>query len=244
MPSEYVLIVAALIVFVGYVIFGVTGFGASPITIPVLAHFLPLTFVLALASLLDLASALVLGFHTRRQADRRELLLLVPFTFLGLALGVTLLVKLPRTITLLALGTCVCIHALHIALRRGSTRQLSRVWAGPAGVVGGVLGALFGTGGPPYVAYLTGRLRDPGAQRATISQMVILSVGLRVIVFAVAGLLFTRNLWTAVGLLLPVAWIGVWVGHRIQLRVAPATLARVIALALFVTGAALIVRTL
>jgi len=208
MPSEYVLIVAALIVFVGYVIFGVTGFGASPITIPVLAHFLPLTFVLALASLLDLASALVLGFHTRRQADRRELLLLVPFTFLGLALGVTLLVKLPRTITLLALGTFVCIHALHIALRRGSARQLSRVWAGPAGVVGGVLGALFGTGGPPYVAYLTGRLRDPGAQRATISQMVILSVGLRVIVFAVAGLLFTRNLWTAVGLLLPVAWIG------------------------------------
>jgi len=168
----------------------------------------------------------------------------VPFTFLGLALGVTLLVKLPRSIALLALGIFVCLHALHIVLRRGSSRQLSRVWAGPAGVVGGVLGALFGTGGPPYVAYLTGRLRDPGAQRATISQMVILSVGLRVIVFAVAGLLFTRNLWTAVGLLLPVAWIGVWVGHRIQLRVAPATLARVIALALFVTGAALIVRTL
>src|SRR2546426_7579546 len=100
-PPE-TLIVVALVIFVGYVIFGVTGFGASPITIPVLAHFLPLTFVLALASVLDLASALVLGFHTRRQADPRELLLLVPFTFLGLALGVTLLVKLPRSITLLA----------------------------------------------------------------------------------------------------------------------------------------------
>ena len=74
------------------------------------------------------------------------------------------------------------------------------------------------------------------AQRATISHMVILSVGLRVIIFAVAGLLSTRNLWTAVGLLLRVAWIGAWVGHRIQLRVAPATLARVIALALFVTA--------
>src|SRR5438093_247872 len=138
MPSEYVLIVAALIVFVGYVIFGVTGFGASPITIPVLAHFLPLTFVLALASVLDLASALVLSFQTRRQADPRELLLLVPFTFLGLALGVTLLVKLPRSIALLALGIFVCLHALHIVLRRGSSRQLSRVWAAPAGVVGGV----------------------------------------------------------------------------------------------------------
>jgi uncharacterized protein len=147
---------------------------AAPITIPVLAHFLPLTFVLALASVLDLASALVLGFHTRRQADPRELLLLVPFTFLGLALGVTLLVKLPRSITLLALGIFACLHAFHIVLRRDSSPQLSRVWAAPAGSW-----AVFGTGGPPYVAYLTGRLRDAGAQRATISQMVIRSVGHR-----------------------------------------------------------------
>ena len=174
MPWEHVLIVAA------------------PITIPVLAHFLPLTFVLALASVLDLASALVLGFHTRRRADPRELLLLVPFTFLGLALGVTLLVKLPRSITLLALGIFVCLHAFHIV--------------SPPGLVAATQSGMDGAG------WRRGRC--------------------------------TRSLWTAVGLLLPAAWIGVWVGHRIQLRVAPATLARVIALALFVTGASLIVRTL
>src|SRR2546425_9383952 len=42
------LLLAALIVFAGYTVFGVTGFGASPITVPVLAHFLPLPFVLSL----------------------------------------------------------------------------------------------------------------------------------------------------------------------------------------------------
>ena len=57
------LIVTMLVVFVGYTIFGATGFGASPITIPVLAHVLPLTFVLSLAALLDLSSVLLLGFH-------------------------------------------------------------------------------------------------------------------------------------------------------------------------------------
>ena len=50
-----------LVVLVGYVVFGVTGFGASPITVPLLAHFLPLAFVLPLAAILDLASALALG---------------------------------------------------------------------------------------------------------------------------------------------------------------------------------------
>src|SRR5262247_4074950 len=102
------LILVALVVFVGYTIFGATGFGASPITIPVLAHVLPLPFVLSLAAVLDLSSGLALGFHTRRQADPRELLMLVPFTLVGLALGATLLVRLPRAATLLALGLFVC----------------------------------------------------------------------------------------------------------------------------------------
>ena len=75
----------------------------------------------------------------------------------------------------------------------------------PAGIVGGLVGALFGMGGPPYVMYLTGRIADPAAQRATISQMVILNVGLRVAAFAVAGLLVSPALWLAVAVLLPVA---------------------------------------
>ncbi len=242
-PSE-TLIVVGLVIFAGYTVFGATGFGASPITIPVLAHVLPLTFVLPLAALLDLGSGLALGFHTRRQADTRELATLVPFTLVGLTLGVTLLVGLPRSTTVLALGLFVCVYALHMVFRHDKTRRLSRGWAAPAGVGGGLLGALFGMGGPPYVVYITGRIPDPAAQRATISQMVILNVGLRVVAFAIAGLLLSRALWIGVMFLLPVAWAGVWVGHQAHLRVAPAMMTRLIAGALFLTGAALIVRTI
>jgi len=238
------LIVMVLVIFVGYTIFGATGFGASPLTIPVLAHVLPLTFVLPLAALLDLSSGLAVGYHTRRQADTRELLVLLPFTLVGLTLGVTLLVRLPQRATVLALGVFVCLYALHVMLRRGPARRTSRGWAAPAGVLGGIVGALFGMGGPPYVVYLTGRIPDPAAQRATISQMVILNVGLRVVAFALAGLLLSRGLWIAVVSLLPVAWAGLWVGNRAHLSVTPAMLARMIGAALFLTGAGLIVRTL
>ncbi len=241
-PPE-TLIAVALVILVGYTIFGATGFGASPITIPVLAHVLPLPFVLSLAAVLDLSSGLALGFHTRRQADTRELLMLVPFTLVGLALGVTLLVRLPRAATLLALGLFVCAYALYVMLGRRTERRLSRRWAAPAGALGGIIGALFGMGGPPYVVYITGRIPDPAVQRATISQMVIVNVGLRVVAFGVAGLLTSRTLWLAVMLLLPVAWAGVWVGNRVHGRVPPATMARMIGAALFLTGAALIVRT-
>jgi uncharacterized protein len=200
--------------------------------------------VLPLAALLDLGSALALGFHTRQQADTRELLTLVPFTLLGLALGVTVLVSLPRDATLRALGLFVCGYALHLVLRRGPARRLTRWWAAPAGFAGGLIGALFGMGGPPYVAYLAGRIPDAAAQRATISHMVVLNVGLRVVAFAVAGLLVARGLWIAVAVLLPVAWTAVWVGHHVHVRLAAATVARVVGAVLFVSGAALVLRTL
>ena len=245
MPASVsVLILVALVVFAGYLVFGVTGFGASPITIPVLVHVLPLTFVLALAAVLDLGSALALGLRTRRDADVRELAMLVPFTLVGLSLGVTLLVRLPRDATLLALGLFVCAFALHVIVRRNAVRRLSRLWAAPAGIVGGVIGALFGMGGPPYVMYIAGRVAEPAAQRATISHMVILNVGLRVATFALAGLLAAPVLWIAVAALLPVAWAGVWAGNRVHVRLAPATTGRLIGGALLVSGVALILRTL
>lgn len=234
----------AFVIFAAYMAFGVTGFGASPITIPVLAQLLPLTFVLALATILDLGSALVLGFHTRRKADARELGVLVPFTLVGLALGVTLLVHLPRNATVLALGLFVCLFALSVMLRPTEVPRLGRAWAVPAGIAGGVIGALFGMGGPPYVMYITGRIAEPAARRATISQMVILNVGLRAAAFALAGLLASRALWLAVAILLPVAWAGVWAGNRLHVRLAPAVIARIIGSVLLITGVALIVRTL
>ena len=243
-PSYELLVIAPVVVFVAYLLFGITGFGASPITIPVLVHLLPIAFVLPLAALLDVGSALVLGFHTRRRANFRELATLLPFTLVGLTVGVTLLLRLPREAVLLALGVFVCAYAVNLIVRRESRRRLSRLWAAPAGVVGGLLGALFGIGGPPYVMYLAGRIPEPDAQRATIAQMVILNVGLRVIAFALAGLLASSALWLAVAALLPVAWAGLWVGHRAHLRLAPATVARIIAAALFVAGATLIARTI
>jgi hypothetical protein len=68
-------------------------------------------------------------------------------------------------------------------------------------------------------------------------------VGLRVIAFARAGLLGSPRLWTAVAILLPVAWVGVWIGHRIHVRLAPALMARITGAVLLVVGVTLIVRT-
>ena len=98
-------------------------------------------------------------------------------------------------------------------------------------------------GGPPYVMYITGGIAEPAAQRATISQMLILNVGFRVGAFAVAGLFVSRALWVAVMILLPVAWAGMLAGNRVLVRLAPALIARIIGAVQFVPGVTLIIRT-
>jgi hypothetical protein len=87
-------------------------------------------------------------------------------------------------------------YAVNLVLRRETRRRLSRWWAAPAATMGGLVGA---------------RIPDPDAQRATSSQAVILNLGLRVVAFALAGILVSTTPWLAVTALLPVAWAGVWV---------------------------------
>ncbi|MGH8667093.1 MAG: sulfite exporter TauE/SafE family protein [Burkholderiales bacterium] len=237
-------LVGLAIIAFGYVVFGFTGFGASLFTVPVLSHFYPLPLVLALASLLDLAAAITVGAQGRRDAAVRELKWLIPFSLAGAVLGVSLLVSLPRTTSLLALGVFIGGYgAYHLASRRKATR-ISRAWAPLAGALGGATGTLFGMGGPPYLVYLTRRIEDKNVLRATMGVMVWFSLVIRLVVFAVAGVLLQPGL--AIGLLwfLPAAALGLWVGSRIHMRVASAALMRMLYGLLIVSGLSLVVRAL
>ena len=236
------LLAFAAAVFAGYVVFGATGFGAAPITIPVLAHFLPLPAVLGITTLLDFGSGVALGFHTRREAERRELALLIPFTLAGVALGVTLLVNLPRTATLGALGVFVCAYAVYGMLRPAPARPLTRRWAAPAGLASGVFGALFGVGGPPYAVYLAARIREAARLRATISSMLVASVGIRLVAFLIAGVLADARLWLTAVALAPMAALGLWTGNRLHRRAPASAIRRTVLLVLLGMGVSLLVR--
>src|SRR5262245_9397868 len=170
--------IVATVVAAAYVVFGITAFGAALFTVPVMSYFLPLDFVLPLSVLLDVSASLALGVRFSRDADKTELRWMVPTCLAGALLGVTLLVSLPLQATLGALGAFLIAYGIY-ALRQGaSLNRLGRGWAPIAGFIGGALGALFGVGAPPYAIYLSRRLTDPLAYRATLSNMVIFSVSI------------------------------------------------------------------
>src|SRR5690349_2398851 len=146
--------IAAAVVFGSYVVFGISAFGASLFTVPILSHFMPLDFVLPMCVLLDVSAALALGTRISRAADWSELKWMVPLSAAGAVVGVTLLVALPRAATIAGIGASLVAYSVY-AIRQGdATRIVSRAWGPVSGFVGGAIGALFGIGAPPYAIYL------------------------------------------------------------------------------------------
>src|SRR6476469_7955019 len=101
---DHVLLIAPLIVLLGYTIFGATGFGSSIISVPGLAHFFPLTFTVPLITTIDAFAATATSLRLRRIVAWREVARLLPAMLIGMTLGLTLLLNLPRAPALLALG--------------------------------------------------------------------------------------------------------------------------------------------
>ncbi|MFP3335776.1 sulfite exporter TauE/SafE family protein, partial [Pseudomonas sp. SIMBA_064] len=76
----------------------------------------------------------------------------------GCTLGVVFLLRLKADVLLLLMGLFVSAYAVYGLAVRVRPANLSGFWAVPMGTVGGLFGALFGSGGFLYALYLSARL--------------------------------------------------------------------------------------
>jgi hypothetical protein len=241
-PAE--LAALGAIAFAGALVFGLTGFGAALITIPLASHLVPLPFALALFALSDLVSAFGVGLENPRNAVRYEWTRLVPMILAGTAVGITALVNLPRAVGMLLLGVFVLSFALYSLLRRPGSRVISARWAWLAGFAGGITSTLFGAGGPPYVIYLSQRGLTKEQFRATLGFATMTSISLRVLAFFVTGLLLDLRVWIAAAVAVPAAFGGIAVSRRVFRRISRDMLLRAVTVMLLASGASLVVRAL
>jgi uncharacterized membrane protein YfcA len=235
--------IAAAVVFGAYVVFGISAFGAALFVVPILSHFLPLEVVLPMVVLLDVSASLALGVRISREADWSELKWMVPMSAAGAVAGVTLLVALPRQVTIAGIGILLVLYSMYSLRQGAATATVSRAWGAVAGFVGGAFGTLFGVGAPPYAIYLAHRLQHKLAYRATLSNMVVFSVSIRAVVFAAGGLMLADRL-IGFAMLVPFCLAGLWLGNRLQTRISRAGLLRVVAVLLLLIGLSLLARAL
>ena len=242
MPAESWILAA--IGFCGSIVFGVTGFGAALISMPLATHVVSLQFALAVFAIADIGNSFSVGLEKPSNAVRAEYLRLVPMILVGTAAGVTVLVNLPRATGMLLLGLFVIAYAVYALVHHASQRLISRRWAWLAGFAGGVTSSLFGAGGPPYVIYLSQRGLSKEEFRATLGLVTMTSISLRVVAFLITGLLLDPKVWMAALVVVPAALAGIWLGKQIFLRLPRELLMRVVAVLLLASGGSLVWRAL
>jgi uncharacterized membrane protein YfcA len=243
-PSLVTLAIALPILAIAYIIFGIAGFGTALIAAPVLAQTLPVSAIVPLLALLDCLAAIVNGVKLSDKIARREMMWLVPLMIAGSLVGAWLLLVIPPKPMMLALGIFVVGYALYALFTPSARVGLKQAFVVPFGLIGGIFSAMFGSGGFIYAMYLSRRLEDKDAMRATQSALIALSTFTRVVIFALAGVYADFKLLALALLLVPAMLIGLYIGHHITLRMTREQFLRVLNFVLIATGTALILRAL
>ena len=241
MPSTEVLVFAPLIVLLAYLIFGISGFGSTLIAVPLLAHILPLKFVIPVVVVLDCVGAFSMGFKLRASVWKAEFVPMLPFLMIGLLIGAFVLLNLPTQWLFAGLGFFVLIFGGYYVIDRQSKMRLPRWVCAPIGIIAGTTSSAFGVGGPLYVFYFAGRGATPEQVRATVPAVFSFTTVARIAIFASVGL-FNADVLIAVALLMPVMALGIWCGHRLHGRLSRNQAIRFIGALLLLNGVSLLVR--
>lgn len=237
---------AAAVIFFAYLVRGISGFGSALVAVPLLAHFLPLSFVVPWVVAMDVLAAVLLALwgHRGGHVRWREIGWILPASLLGIVIGILLLMNIEREPLLLVLGLFVAGFGIRHVLGLHGDRPVSRWWALPAGFLGGAIGAVFATGGPPLVIYLTHRLHDKAQLRATLSGLFLIEGSSRLAGLLLAGLLLQDDMGLYLLAGLPLMAMSLYMGNHIHLNLSQRQMAIAVGLLLIGSGLSLLWRVL
>lgn len=233
--------VALIIVLGAFMVRGMLGFGSGLISVALLIIFLPVKLAVPVVFIIDSLASLALGTYDFKQIRWREIGWLWPGTVAGLVAGAYVLKHAPAQNITVLLGIFILGYVLYaFVVRPERLPKTDRVWGAPLGVLGGLMGSLYGGGGPAIVAYLQMRHLDKRDFRATFQFVAVSDSVVRGTFYFAMGLITGSVVATAVWLV-PAVAIGLWVGNRLHFRINARRFQQAVLVTLAVAGLKLVI---
>lgn len=233
--------ISAIVILAAYITRGLCGFGSGLIAIPLLALILPLSIVIPMIVSLDYLASAGQGIKQHELIKTRELIYLLPFSILGIIAALYIFKSIDTDLLIKSLGIFIIIYALYTLANVAPNNFGYRILAIPAGLLGGFIGTLFGTGGPFYVIYLKLRGLQKSEFRATFSAIFLLDGFGRL-----TGYFFSDffNIDTLILIIsaLPIMLIGMFIGGHLHTNMTQQTFQRAISILLIISGTALLIK--
>jgi hypothetical protein len=229
--------------FAAYFIRGIAGFGSALVAMPLLAMQMEITLIVPVICLLDYLASLTHGLQNRSRVCWADLLPLLPFTLCGMFAGFFILKSVDASSLAAGLAVFIICYAIYALLPLPPLKKGSKLWAGPAGFFGAMIGVIFGTGGPFYVMYFSLRQLDKSEFRATLATVFMIDGGLRLISF-LAGGFYSSTSFIAVCAALPLLAAGLFFGEKVHLTISRSNFIRLVSFILLFSGMVLLVKVL
>lgn len=232
------------IIVISYAIRGSAGFGG--VTVPLLAWFMSLKTVVPMVTFLGLVSSIAILRTEHRHIAWKDLWRVLPWTALGVGIGVYFFKILDATVLARMLGGFVLAYgcyALLMTWRKPGKLQLPMYAITPtAGTLAGFVGTMFGSmAGMFFAVYLDILRHGRDTFRATVAAILFALGILRGGAYIIAGE-FTRDVLIACAVALPMMGLGIFIGNRIHANLNDVAFKRLVAAILIVSGLPLLVR--
>lgn len=205
-----------VIIFVAFSVRSFVGFGGALLCIPLLTLFYELKFIVPVECSFEIILSLILVPKLFRNINRPILAIMLCGSLAGSVVGIYVLNTFSSEMLKVILGVVVILITLNLWFKKNHTNNsISIYWGFPAGIIGGILGGMFGTSGPAYVAYLVNQNMEKHVFRATLIALFAIEFSWRF------GLFIYKGLYTMEGLkftlsLIPVLVIATITGHLLQ----------------------------
>jgi uncharacterized membrane protein YfcA len=228
------------------VLFGATltsstfGFGGALFSMPLLTLVVGIEVATPLYGLVGWTTALVVMSTSWRAAKLQLVWRFIVATLVGIPMGVWLVRTLPAEWLVKGLGIFLIAFGIYRLLALPVPVLQRLTWAYPFGLVTGILGGAYNTGGPPLVIYATMNRWPPETFRATL-QSCFLVTGLGILTSHGLGGLWTGQVLRLFALSIPVVFPAIVLGGWLNRRMSMQRFERFLFLILIVLGGMLLV---
>lgn len=211
--------------------------------VPLMVLFLDMKVVASIAAVFAVPSGimLILTFQTKKWVRKDVLPMLIFGAIIGTAIGTYIIASYKSDILKRAFGIFLVIYALKMLFwNKNKLNEPSKYFGALAGFLGGILGGMFSTGGPPVVIYLNSITNDKKIFRSTILFYLLVVNTWQLITYIYSGLI-TMDVLKLSLYLVPAFVIGSFLGSLIHIKINDNLFNKIIALILLITGITIII---
>ena len=213
---------------------GVTAFGFALISVPFLVLVLDVKDTVVVVSLLALVSEVLLAFRVWGDVQWRTVGTLMVGSWLGMPLGLLVLLRVPEEGLRLVVGLAAVTMAGALAAGMRITARGLRTELG-VGALSGILATSTSMSGPPIVSYLVGRGHERDEFRGVMALYLLAGSIVTVVIFFAAGVV-TRDALLLALVGLPAVLIGNTSGNWLASRIDAAIFRRIVIALLMATA--------